>query len=317
MPFTDQRIVNSPTGAALNLYVRNADGASRGVVQINHGLAEHASRYERFADYLAERGYTTWVHDHRGHGLTKAPGAPLGVFAPAKGAEFVLRDVAFLHEEIRRQQPATPLLIFGHSMGGMITLNAVMQHSSYLAGAAIWNSTFDTGVLGRAALAVLAFERMRLGSDVPSRILPKLTFQAFGKAVPNHKTLFDWLSRDQSEVDKYVADPLCGWDASVSMWRDLFAFIYFGADDANLAKVRKDLPLMLVCGDQDPSNNNGKAMLHLAMRLKRANFENSHLTTYAGARHETLNEINRDEAMANFVQWADNAVERSTRQRSK
>jgi len=308
MPFTEQRNVDSPTGAAINLYVRRPEGVARGVVQINHGLAEHALRYERFADFLALRGYVVYAHDHRGHGYTRAPDAPQSVFAAENGGAKVLADVRFLHSLIRAENQGLPLIIFGHSMGGMITLNHLLEHSGAVEGAAVWNSTFDAGLLGRVALGVLAFERMRLGSDVPSRILPRLTFQAFGKAVPNHRTLFDWLSRDPVEVDKYVADPLCGWDASVSMWRDLFGFIFAGADDANLARVRRDLPLMLVCGDQDPSNNNGKAMLGLAARMKKLNFQDVELKAYQGARHETLNDINRDEAMNDFANWADRAT---------
>ncbi|TIS06539.1 MAG: alpha/beta hydrolase, partial [Mesorhizobium sp.] len=86
-------------------------------------------------------------------------------------------------------------------------------------------------------LAILGWERMRLGSDVPSRLLPKLTFQAWGKAVPNHRTLFDWLSRDPVEVDKYIADPLCGWDASVSMWRDVVNLALYAGRDSSFAGV--------------------------------------------------------------------------------
>ncbi|MIL09737.1 alpha/beta hydrolase, partial [Salmonella enterica subsp. enterica] len=301
MPFDSQQTVTSPTGAAINLYIREAQGTPRGVVQINHGLAEHAARYERFADFLSGHGYVTFAHDHRGHGYTKAPGAPLGRFAEVSGVDNVMRDVFFLQEEIRRQRPELPLIMFGHSMGGMIALNAALRQSTHLAGVAVWNSTFDAGLLGRLAIAILGWERMRLGSDVPSRILPKLTFQAFGKAVPNHRTPFDWLSRDPVEVDKYVADPLCGWDASVSLWRDLFSLIFFGADDASFATARKNLPFMLVCGDQDPSNDKGNAMLRLGDRMQRLGFSALTRKTYAGARHETLNDINRDAAMADFV----------------
>jgi alpha-beta hydrolase superfamily lysophospholipase len=305
MAFSEQRTLPSSTGAALNTYIRRTDGTPRAIIQINHGLAEHALRYERFAHFLATRGYATYAHDHRGHGYTKAPDAPQSVFGHPNGGDKVLADVTAVHETIRRENPGIPVIIFGHSMGGMIALNYALRDASQLAGTAVWNSTFDAGLLGRVALLVLAYERMRLGSDVPSRILPKLTFQAFGKAVPNHRTLFDWLSRDPVEVDKYVADPLCGWDASVSMWRDLFGFIFYGSDDANFGKVRKDLPFMLVCGDKDPSNNNGRGMLRLAGRMEKMGFSQLTMKPYLGARHETLNDINRDEAMKDFADWAD------------
>lgn len=305
MAFTDQRQLPSPTGATLNFYQRKADGKAHGVVQINHGLAEHAARYARFADALAAAGYVTYAQDHRGHGHTTAPDAPPRRFAQSDGGDKVLADVAAVHDLIRRENPDLPLIVFGHSMGGMIALNSTLRHSGHLAGTAVWNSTFDTGVLGRLALAILAWERMRLGADAPSRILPRLTFQAWGKAVPKHRTLFDWLSRDPVEVDKYIADPLCGWDASVSMWRDLFGFIFAGADDGNFRSVRKDLPFLLVSGGKDPSNDGGKAMTRLASRMSRLGFSNLETMRYEDARHETLNDLNRDAATADFIAWAD------------
>src|SRR5690606_5800884 len=139
---------------------------------------------------------------------------------------------------------------------------------------AVWNANFTAGLAGRAALAILAWERFRLGSDVPSRLLPKLTFRAWGKAVPGHTTPFDWLSRDAAEVEAYIADPLCGWDASVSLWRDVFGFIFAGADDRNFASMRRDLPVLLVGGEKDPATDYGKAVTHLARRMKRMGFLN-------------------------------------------
>ena len=105
-------------------------------------------------------------------------------------------------------------------------------------------------------------------------MLPRLTFQAWGKAVPDHRTPFDWLSRDAAEVDKYIADPLCGWDASVSMWRDLFGFVFDGADDTKFSGIRKTLPICLVGGEKDPATGGGKAVSHLAGRLRRMGFSN-------------------------------------------
>lgn len=308
MPFSEQRTVSSPTGAALNVYIRKADGAPRGVVHINHGLAEHAARYSRFADYLAGRGYMTYAHDHRGHGYTKAPDAPQGRFGDKDGGGKVIADIAALHEMIRREHTKLPLILFGHSMGGIIALNFVLRQSRHLAGAAIWNANFSTGAAGYAAKLILAWERMRLGADVPSRMIPKLTFQAWGKAVSNHRTMFDWLSRDPVEVDKYIADPLCGWDASVSLWQDLFGFVFHGASDANFGKVRKDLPFLLVGGEKDPGTDGGKAMSNLAARMTAMGFSNLQSKIYAETRHESLNDINRDVISKDFADWADKVV---------
>jgi len=304
MPFSEQRTVSSPTGAALNVYVRKVEGEPKAVVQINHGLAEHAARYARLADALAANGFIAYAHDHRGHGYTRAPDAPQGRFGDVGGGAKVIADIKALHDLIQREHPGLPLIVLGHSMGGIITLNFVLHHSDHLAGAAVWNANFSAGALGQLAKLILAWERFRLGSDMPSRLLPRLTFQAWGKAVPNHRTLFDWLSRDPVEVDKYIADPLCGWDASVSLWQDLFGFVFHGASDANFGKVRKDLPFMLRGGEKDPATDGGKAVLDLARRMRALGFSNLDTKVYAETRHESLNEINRDEVTQDFLAWA-------------
>lgn len=305
MPFNQQRMVRSPTGADLNLLVSRAEGKPRAVVQINHGLAEHAARYARFADFLSARGFHVYVHDHRGHGATMASDAPLGKFADRDGPAKVIADVDAIHDLIAGECPNLPVVLFGHSMGASVALNYLLGHSPRVRAAAIWNGNFSQGLLGQVALGVLAWERMRLGSDVPSRLLPKLTFQAWGKAVPDHRTLFDWLSRDDAEVAKYIADPLCGWDASVSMWRDVVSMALNGGKDAAFAGIRRDLPVAVVGGEKDPASDYGKGITHLANRMRGMGFSNLVSKVYADTRHESLNEVNRVIIMNDFASWAD------------
>ena len=308
MEFDSRRTVPSATGAELNLYVAEPQGPARGVVQVNHGLAEHAARYARFARFLAARGFATYAHDHRGHGHTTAPGAPVGSFGQG-GGEAVIADVAAIHEAITAERPDLPVIVFGHSMGSLIALNFVLKHSARIAGAAVWNGNFTAGLAGHAARAVLSWERFRLGSDVPSRILPRLTFDTWAKKASDGRTPFDWLSRDHAEVDRYVADPLCGWNASVGMWLAIFDFIFAGANDGNFARVRRDLPVNLVGGGGDPESDFGEAVARLASRMKRMGFSNLVSTIYPDTRHESLNELNRDLIMEDFAAWAERVVE--------
>ncbi|WP_378949871.1 alpha/beta fold hydrolase [Mesorhizobium sp. ANAO-SY3R2] len=308
MPFDGPQFLQSPTGATLSLYVRRTDAPARAVVQVNHGLAEHAARYGRFADFLASHGYHVYAHDHRGHGATSAPDAPVGRFAAKDGVERVLDDVLAVHDHIAEEHPGVPVVIFGHSLGGLIALDFVLRHPDRIAAVAIWNANFSAGPLGRLAQLILAFERFRLGSDVPSRMLPKLTFSDWAKKIPDRRTEFDWLSRNPSEVDAYVADPLCGWDASVSMWIDIFQLVFTGADDGSFAQVRKDLPFNLVGGEHDPATSGGKAVEQLGARLRRMGFSNLVSTVYPETRHESLNEINRDVVMADFAGWLDGVL---------
>jgi alpha-beta hydrolase superfamily lysophospholipase len=309
MAFDRESKLESPTGATLLVRFREAQGTPRGIVQINHGLTEHSARYARFADFLSQRGFHAYAHDHRGHGFTTAPDGAPGMFAREDGGAKVIADIDAVHDHIAATHPGLPVVLFGHSMGGLSGTNYVLKHSDRLHAAAICNANFSAGLLGRAAQAILAWERFRLGSDVPSRLLPKLTFQAWSKQIKDRRTEFDWLSRDTAEVDKYIADPLCGWDPSVSMWRDVFGFIFGGADDGNYTTIRRDLPLYLVGGEHDPATDGGKAVSHHAERLKRMGFSNLVSTIYPQTRHESLNEVNRDTVMDDFGRWLDRVVE--------
>lgn len=305
MAFDERVTIASPTGASLNAYLKSPAGTPKAVLQINHGLAEHAARYERFADFLSGRGYAAIAHDHRGHGFTAASDGPPRMFARKDGAAKVVDDVAAVHAHAAGVWPGVPRILFGHSMGGLIGLNCVLRHPELAQAAAIWNANFMAGAAGRAAQAVLAWERFRLGSDMPSRALPALTFGAWARKIADRRTEFDWLSRDAAEVDKYVTDPLCGWDASVSMWRDVFDFVFYGAEDGNFTEVPKTMPFNLVGGEHDPATGGGKAVDHLAGRMRAMGFSNLQSRIYPQTRHESLNEVNRQEIMADFVVWLD------------
>jgi alpha-beta hydrolase superfamily lysophospholipase len=280
----------------------------RAVVQINHGLAEHAARYQRFARFLAARGYHVYVHDHRGHGATRAPDSIPGAFASRDGASKVIADVAAIHALIGERHPGLPVVTFGHSMGGLIALNFAETHPAASAALAVWNSNFNAGLAGRAGQAALRLEAFFKGSDTPSTILPKLTFQAWANAMPDRRTDFDWLSRDPLEVDLYVVDPLSGWDATVSMWQDVFRLIYAGGDAANLAKLPKALPIHLIGGAEDPATDKGEAVTWLAEQMQNSGLSDVTVEILAGTRHETLNEINRDQSMDSFAAWLDSRI---------
>lgn len=275
----------------------------RAVVQICHGLAEHSARYARFAAALNRAGYHAYAPDHRGHGVNIGAHAPRGMFAPKDGWRIVLADVLALNRHIRASHPGLPVALFGHSMGGLIALNHVLDHADTVDAATIWNTNFAGGPQSRAALALLYMERMLKGSDVPSTILPKLTFRAWGRSVPGHRTQSDWLSRDPQEVDAYIADPLCGFDASVALWIDIFRLMRRGADDRNFVAVPKDLPFHLVGGAADPATGNGAAVRKLAARMRRMGFNRVTCSILPETRHESLNEMNRDETTQNFLDW--------------
>ncbi|MGO4350669.1 lysophospholipase [Rhizobium sp. RAF36] len=299
------------TGASLAFHSEMAAGAPRGILVVCHGLAEHSKRYQRFAEAMAARGYHVFVHDHRGHGETKAPDAPIGQFARRDGVSRVIDDVAAMRDHAASLHPALPVILFGHSMGGLIALNAAETYPEKFDAVAIWNSNFAVGLSGRAAQAILRAEKALKGSDVPSGMLPRLTFAAWGKSIPGHTTEFDWLSRDPAEVAKYIADPLCGFDASVSMWLDVFELTFRATEKEQLDRLPKDRPIHLVGGGQDPATERGKAVFWLSNHLKRQGFSRITTEIYQDFRHETLNETGAADTISAFADWCDGAVMRS------
>lgn len=306
--FSTVEELQSPTGATLALRHQPALEAPKAILQICHGLAEHSARYSGFASFMAANGYEVYAHDHRGHGLTKAPDAVQGRFAERGGVEKVLADVKAVADHAQIRHPGLPILLFGHSMGGLIALNAAADQPRQYSAVAIWNSNFAVGALGRVAQVVLKTERALKGSDVPSLILPKLTFETWGRSMPNFKSQADWLSRDRSEVEAYGRDPLCGFDISISMWLDVFALTFRGTESERLSRLPKALPFHLVGGGEDPATDKAKATAWLSRRLVEAGLSNVHKRIYPEMRHETLNEIGREGAMEEFLQWADGVV---------
>ncbi len=171
----------------------------------------------------------------------------------------VIADVTAVTDHAKAAYPDLPIFLFGHSMGGLIALNTAVSHPRTYSGIAIWNTNFAVGAMGRLAQVVLKTERALKGSDVPSLILPKLTFETWGKSMPDSKTQADWLSRDRSEVEAYEADPLCGFDISISMWLDVFELTFRGTEASLLSDCRSHaLPL----GRRRTGSRDGKGKSH-------------------------------------------------------
>ncbi|MEX6506597.1 alpha/beta fold hydrolase [Jiella sp. M17.18] len=307
MAFDREETLDSRSGAALHLYSRSARGPARGIFLLFHGLAEHAGRYGRFAGELADAGFHVYAHDHRGHGSTVAPDAPLRRFAKAGGADRVLADCRAVHRHAEARHPGLPVFVLGHSMGGLIALNYAERHGRDLTGAAIWNANFDVGLEERVGRVALRIEKALKGSDVPSALIRRATFDAWGKAIEPRRTMADWLSHDPAAVDAYLADPLCGFTPSVSMMEDILQLIFQGGSEAGLAMLPKALPLHLLGGTADPVTDGGKAMTWLQARLGKAGLADVTLTLVEGARHETLHETPefRRNGVGSLFAWLD------------
>ena len=259
-------------------------GTPAGVVQIAHGLAEHGNRYARFAKALNAAGFVVHAVDHRGHGRT-AQGR-LGDFGPA-GFDGLIADMAQYGAALRARHETLPLFLFGHSMGSFAAQAAIVDHGSTWSGVVLSGST---------AMDVLAAGMANAPADAPSGLA------AFNAGF-EHRTGYEWLSRDPAEVDAYVADPWCGWDIPDGVIPALFAPAARLADPAVLATIRRDLPILIASGDADPLAGGGALLQLLGQRYREAGIADVGVTLYPAGRHELLNETNRDQVTGDIVAW--------------
>jgi alpha-beta hydrolase superfamily lysophospholipase len=269
-------------------YRWDPEGASRGIVQLTHGMGEHLLRYEPLAAALTQAGFVVVGQDHRGHGATAQDGE-WGVLG-AGGWDELVRDIGRLSDMIRADLPGLPLVLLGHSMGSFAAQQHVLDHSDELAGLVL---------TGTAALDLL---EPALNLDEP------LDLSAFNAPFEPARTDFDWLSRDEAQVDAYVADPRCGFGLSEVDGKQMFVSARQVADVERLARLRHDLPVYLAVGEHDPVNGQLALVHGLVQRLEQAGLGDVTLKVYEGARHEVFNETNRDEVVSDLLAWLDRVV---------
>jgi alpha-beta hydrolase superfamily lysophospholipase len=282
--------------------------ALRAVMHVAHGMAEHGARYARLAEALTKLGFAVYADDHRGHGKTAATDAELGHLGDEGGFARVLRDLTALLARHRSEHPDLPLVFMGHSMGSYFVQAYLLDGGEGLAAAVLSGTSGKPSLLASAGRLVARAERARLGPRGKSKLLGDLSFGAFNKAFAPTRTDFDWLSRDPAEVDAYVADPRCGFDVTTSTWVEVLDALAHNADPKRRAGLRKDLPIYVFSGSEDPVGERTHAVDRLLAAYKGAGLTRVAHRYYAGARHETLNETNRDEVTRDLVQWLRESV---------
>lgn len=287
--------------------------SAKAVVQISHGMGEHGARYARLAQALCAAGYAVYVSDHRGHGKSVKSASDLGYFADDDGMTKVVADQERLRQRIEQDHPGLPLFIFAHSMGSFVMRRYLFEHSDKVAGAVLSGTSGGQVGLAKAGRAVAKLERMRLGPRGHSALLHAMSFKDYNNKFRPARTDADWLSRDPIEVDKYVADPLCGFTLSAQGWVDLLGTVIAMQDVENVKRMRKDLPLYVFSGSDDPVGANTVGVKATLDVFKRAGLSNVTHRFYPSGRHEMLNETNRDEVTRDLIAWLDDTFSKLAR----
>jgi alpha-beta hydrolase superfamily lysophospholipase len=272
-----------PDGEEIFVYRWSGDAAPRAIVQIAHGMGEHAARYRRLGEALVDNGYVVYANDHRGHGRTAGSAERHGALGEAGWAGLV-DDLGRVGELARQEHPGLPLVLLGHSMGSFALQQYLLDRSADV----------DAAVLsGSTAVDVIA-----AGIDPAQEI----DLTAFNEPF-EQRTGFEWLSRDPAEVDLYVADPDCGFGVDAQGVSGMVARAGEFGDPAVLAGVRDDLPIYIMSGDADPLAAGGQLIELLADRYRQAGVADVTVALYPEGRHELLNETNRDDVTADLVAW--------------
>jgi alpha-beta hydrolase superfamily lysophospholipase len=302
----------SHDGAKLYLYRWSSEATPpKAVVHIVHGMAEHALRYKRLAEKLTEAGIEVWAADQRGHGKTanldaNKPdrGGLLGHCADGNGFIRVTADLHNINVEIKKSRPDIPLFLLGHSWGSFIVQNYMVYTDDIKINGCILSGTKGPGdimvKLGVPFMMLLAALR---GQRNGSRIAKSMADGSYNKPFKPNRTAFDWLCRDEKEVDIYAADPLCGFLCSSGFYRDLTKLLFNIHRAEAMARIDRSLPVYVFSGSADPVGDMGKSPTALVNAYRNLGINDCEFVLYPGARHEILNETNRDEVIDNLLSW--------------
>lgn len=271
-------------------------GAPRAVVQILHGMAEHMGRYERMAKALNEKGFAVAGRNHRGHG---PEAEALGFFADRDGWDAILRDAQEVSLDLRKRYPGAPFFLLGHSMGSFLAREYALRWGEELDGLIL----SGTGFYGKPLCAAGRLLAKLSPEKKPANFVNGIAFAGNNKPFSPGRTGFEWLSRDEKEVDKYVSDPLCGFCFTGGAFADFFGGLLALTDESRLQNMPKALPVYFMSGDRDPVGQMSEGVKKVAEQFQKAGMKDVTVKLYPGARHELFNEFNRDEVTFDLADW--------------
>ncbi len=272
------------------------------IVQIVHGIAEHAQRYDNFAEYLNSKGIMVVAEDHMGHGKSKDCDGLKGYF---HGGWFAAVDDTYaLMQQTMAANPGVPYILFGHSMGSFMARTILAKYpQSGIAACVICGTAWQPEALLRVAIPLCKVMCRNGGDKKPSPALQKLMFGSYNKRVEHPRTPSDWLTRDPQIVDIYEQDPNCGFVGTAGLYRDMLTGIDYIQKRESLQQMNKSLPVLFIAGGDDPVGNYGKGIAQAVQAFCDVNMEDVSERIYPLCRHEILNEINSAEVFEDVYQW--------------
>ncbi|MGE4353652.1 MAG: lysophospholipase [Oscillospiraceae bacterium] len=280
----------------------------RGIVQVSHGVAEYVRRYNHFAHFLCDNGFLVVGIDNLGHGESVEKTEDLGYWGNTGGWEIVVADMRKLYELTRERYPDVPYFLFGHSMGSFLSRTYIIRYSIGLDGVILSGTGQQARPILVAARAIAALEIRSHGASYKSERLNKIAFGKYNNGIAPARTLSDWISRDTAVVDAYNEDPLCGYIPSAGLFRDMADGILFISNPRNVKRMNKKMPVFFISGDRDPVGENGKSVIRAYRSFLDAGMTDVSMKLYHGARHELLNETNKEEVYGDILNWLESKL---------
>ena len=281
-----------------------------GTVQIAHGIAEHCERYDDLARFLAENGLAVFANDHLGHGKSIAAPSEKGFFDENDGWMKVVEDMHTVYGLSCEQFPGLPHFLLGHSMGSFLTRTYMFT----------WPKDFNgillsgTGHLKRPVIRTGLAMAETLAAACPKRrgkVLNQTFFGNSNKHFQPIRTQYDWLTRDESAVDAYLRDPMCGFVCTNRLYADMMQGLLMITDPKNMEKMDKNKPVLFFSGSMDPVGENGAGVRRAFDAFRACGMRNVEMKLYEGSRHEVFNELNRQEVYGDILAWINDKILKS------
>ena len=271
----------------------------KGIVQIAHGMSEHKERYLPFMEFLCQHGYACIIHDHLVHGKSVYDRKDLGYFYD-DSAKFIVEDVQTVSQDLRKQVPDVPFILFGHSMGSLVVRVYMQKYDDTIDRLIVCGPPAKNAIISIAIALVNILEKL-YGSHHRSALIEKLSTGAYNKGI----SLNAWLSKNPDNVEIYNADPDCGFRFTLNGYKNLFKLLKQTYCPANWNKKNLNLPILFIAGSEDPVIVSAKSFEQARDFISIQGYKNVSSHLFPGLRHEILNEKNNQEIydfILNFIQ---------------
>lgn len=274
------------------------------VVQILHGMAEHMERYDEFARFLAEQGILVVGNDHLGHGKTVSENDGVyGYFCEQDPATVVVRDVHRLKKIIQEEYLGVPYILMGHSMGSFMVRDYLTRYGTGIDGAIILSTGDNSNAMLSLGKFLAGMEGLIHKQTHKSGFLNAIVFGSYLKRIPEKRTTIDWFTNDTDVIDKYLEDKQCGFTFTINGFKTVFELSKRCNDKKALNKIPKKLPVLIAAGTEDPVGNYGVAPQKVYDTYLNLDMTKVQLKMYKGARHELVNETNRESICKDLLNW--------------